>query len=54
MLLQRKMAVHKRARDDDDESMFVEEFPHRISKIRLDPKNLEDFHESVDIPRLPL
>ena len=36
MLLQRKMAVHKRARDDDDESMFVEEFPHRISKIRLD------------------
>ena len=36
MLLHQKMSMHKRTRDDDDDPMFVEEFPHRISKMRLD------------------
>lgn len=36
MLLHQKMSIHKRLRDDEDDSMFVEEFPHRISKMRLD------------------
>lgn len=36
MLLHQKMSKHKRFREDDDDSMFVEEYPHSISKMRLD------------------
>jgi hypothetical protein len=36
MLLHQKRSMHKRKQNEDDENMYVEEFPHRISKMRLD------------------